>query len=283
MLEFLVLASSNIEMQRYSKLHPVSRSEQAISDAWKTKFEQAYEKAKLCFGHTQEFAKMQAIYEKKNSQIREIKLKQKLFWVGFISLPLVILGLFLALGFGIKDIQDKQRIEAENYEEILRVQREEGQYARHMHTSTGNFGVYQVEKQAEVGTAGANALGQMGANGAGCVNLGGGEGFNMAAMMASMAVGGALGHNIAGAMNNMMGGITQPTPPPIPAVQYHVAVNGQPTGAFDLPALTQMAAAGQLSPDSLVWKSGMAQWAKAGTTEELNRIFGAIPPIPSES
>ena len=127
----------------------------------------------------------------------------------------------------IKDIADKQRIEAENYEETLRIQREEGQYAQHLHTRTANFGAYQVEKQAEVGVAGANALGQMGANGAGDINLGGGggdgTGFNMAAMMASMAVGGAVGQNIAGAMNNMMGGINQQAapgavPPPIPTV-----------------------------------------------------------------
>ena len=148
----------------------------------------------------------------------------------------------------IKDIADKQRIEAENYEETLRIQREEGQYAQHMHTRTANFGAYQVEKQAEVGVAGAQALGQMGANGAGDVNIGGGgdgTGFNMAAMMASMAVGGAVGQNIAGAMNNMMGGINQQTtpgavPPPIPTVAYHVAVNGQATGPFDISILTQM-------------------------------------------
>jgi hypothetical protein len=54
----------------------------------------------------------------------------------------------------IKDIHDKQRIEAENYEESLRIQREEGAYAQHMHTRTANFGAYQVEKQAEVGVAG---------------------------------------------------------------------------------------------------------------------------------
>ena len=55
----------------------------------------------------------------------------------------------------IKDISNKQRIEAENYEETLRIQREEGQYAQRMHTRTENFGAYQVEKQAEVGVAGA--------------------------------------------------------------------------------------------------------------------------------
>lgn len=181
------------------------------------------------------------------------------------------------------------RVEAEtqDYVERLRIQREEGQYAMHKQTQTANIGVFQVEKQAEVGVAGAQALGQMGANGAGDVSLGGsGEGFNMAAMMASMAVGGAVGQNIAGAMNNMMGGINQQitpgaVPPPIPAVAYHVAVNGQATGPFDLSVLTQMAAAGQLTADSLVWKNGMAQWAKAGTVDELKNLFAnAMPPIP---
>lgn len=181
------------------------------------------------------------------------------------------------------------RVEAEtqDYVERLRIQREEGQYAMHKQTQTANIGAFQVEKQAEVGVAGAQALGQMGASGAGDVNLGGsGEGFNMAAMMASMAVGGAVGQNIAGAMNNMMGGINQQTtpgavPPPIPAVAYHVAVNGQATGPFDISVLTQMAAAGQLTADSLVWKNGMAQWAKAGTVDELKNLFAnAMPPIP---
>lgn len=183
----------------------------------------------------------------------------------------------------IKDIHAKQRIEAEHYEGTLRIQREEGQYAQHKQTQTANLGAFQVEKQAEVGVAGANALGQMGANGAGDVNLGGGgDGFNMAAMMASMAVGGAVGQNIAGAMNNMMGGMGQPTmtPPPIPTVAYHVAVNGQATGPFDIATLEQMVNARQLTANSLVWKAGMEQWAKAGSVEELKTLFITMPPIP---
>ena len=182
------------------------------------------------------------------------------------------------------------RIEAEtqDYVERLRIQREEGQYAMHKQTQTANIGAFQVEKQAEVGIAGAQALGQMGANGAGDVNLsGGGEGFNMAAMMASMAVGGAVGQNIAGAMNNMMGGINQQTapgavPPPIPTAAYHVAVNGQATGPFALSTLAQMTANGQLTGDSLVWKNGMAQWEKAIAVDELKGLFSKMPPIPEE-
>ena len=183
------------------------------------------------------------------------------------------------------------RVEAEtqDYVERLRIQREEGQYAMHKQAQTANIGAFQVEKQAEVGVAGAQALGQMGANNAGDVNLsGGGDGFNMAAMMASMAVGGAVGQNIAGAMNNMMGGINQQTtpgavPPPIPTVAYHVAVNGQATGPFDISVLAQMIVAGQLTADSLVWKNGMVQWAKAGTVDELKNLFSNVmPPIPPQ-
>lgn len=181
------------------------------------------------------------------------------------------------------------RIEAEtqDYVERLRIQREEGQYAQHKQTQTANLRAFQVEKQAEVGVAGAQALGQMGANGSGDVNWDGGYGFNMAAMMASMAVGGAVGQNIAGAMNGMMSGINQPIqppviPPPVPPVSYYVAVNGQAIGPFDLSVLTQMAASGQLMANTLAWKDGMAQWAEARTIDGLKNLFDVMPPIPNE-
>lgn len=190
----------------------------------------------------------------------------------------------------VKDIAAKQRIEAEHYEGTLRIQREEGQYAQHKQTQSANIGAFQVEKQAEVGVAGANALGKMGENGAGDINLsgGGGTGFNMAAMMASMAVGGAVGQNIAGSMNNMMSGINQmpqtsTTPPPVPVVTYNVAVNGQATGPYDINTLQQMIMAGQLSASSLVWKTGMREWTRADSVEELSNLFNtSLPPIPQE-
>lgn len=176
--------------------------------------------------------------------------------------------------------------ETQDYMERLRIQREEGQYAMHKQTQSANIGAFQVEKQAEVGVAGANALGQMGANGAGSVDLGGsGTGFNPAAMMAGMAVGGAVGQNMAGIMNNAMSGINQPvqssvTPPPVPTASYHIAVNGQATGPYDINTLRQMTATGQFSSESLVWKSGMSEWVKAETVDELKSIFAVMPPIP---
>lgn len=181
----------------------------------------------------------------------------------------------------IKDIHDKQRIDVEHYEDNLRIQREEGQYVQRMQTRTANFGAYQVEKQAEVGVAGANAFGQMNANGVGNVDMSGGTGFNPAAMMAGMAMGGAMGQNFAGMMNNAMAGVNQPmqpgaVPPPIPAVAYHVAINGQSAGPFEMSVLKQMATNGQLTASSLVWKSGMAQWTEAGSVAELQGLFPDI-------
>ncbi len=179
-----------------------------------------------------------------------------------------------------KDV-DTARVQAqtEDYVERLRIQREEGQYAQHKQTQAQFINAFKVEKQAEVGIAGADALGKMGSNGAGSVNLGGdGSGFNPASMMAAMAVGGAVGQNIAGTMSGMMGGMQQQTPPPVPVTTYHVAVNGQSTGPYDLTILSQMVSSGTLTTESLVWKPGMIEWVKAGTINELESIFAMTPP-----
>ena len=188
-----------------------------------------------------------------------------------------------------KDITTaKTQAENTDYVERLRIQREEGQYAQHKQTQSANIGAFQVEKQAEVGIAGAEALGHMGENGAGGVDLGnGGAGFNPAAMMAGMAVGGAVGQNIAGTMNGMLSGNNHQAamgavPPPVPTISYHIAVNGQATGPYDMNTLAQMVTAGQFMPDSLVWKSGMKAWLRADAVDDLKGLFNNVmPPIPT--
>ena len=183
----------------------------------------------------------------------------------------------------IRNIHDKQRIEAANYEETLRIQREEAQYAQHKQTQTANLGAFQMEKQAEVGVAGAQALGHMGANGAGDVDLGGNAGFNPAAMMAGIAMGGAVGQNIAGMMNSAMSPMSKPVavPPPVPTSMYHVVVNGEATGPFDMAALRNLAASGKLMSDSYVWTAGMSDWVRAENISELQILLSNnTPPIP---
>lgn len=186
----------------------------------------------------------------------------------------------------LKNISDKQRIEMENYEGTLKIQREEGQYAQHKQTQSNNMGAFQIEKQSEVGIAGANALGKMGENGAGSVDLnGGGTGFNPAAMMAGMALGGAVGQNIAGTMNGIMQNnipTSNMTPPSIPTTKYYVANNGQQTGPFDKETLKKMVEDGKMNKETLVWKDGMSDWTRAGSIDELKELFPNIPSIPTE-
>ncbi len=183
-------------------------------------------------------------------------------------------------GVDLETMQVKAGIDLENYAETLRIQREEGQYAMHKQTQTTNLGAFQLEKQTEVGLAGAGALGQMGANGAGAVNLGGGASFNPASMMASMSVGGVVGKNIAGVMNATMAEVTSatPTPPPVPQSKYFVAVDGKPTGPFDMETLSNMAVEGKLTNNSLIWKQGMDNWVSAESIPELKKIL--LSPIP---
>ena len=190
----------------------------------------------------------------------------------------------------IKQMQDMQRVQMENLEETQRIQREEMQRAQKLQTESANLSAFQIEKQSEVGIAGANALGQMGANGGVGVSLGNGGGFNPAGMMAGMAMGSAIGQNMAGMMNGALGGVNQQVPPqmpgmnvpPVPPVsQYNVAVNGQNTGPYTIQVLSQMAASGQFTKDSLVWKSGMANWQKAEEVAELAPLFvPSAPPVP---
>lgn len=181
----------------------------------------------------------------------------------------------------IKNMQDMQRINAENTEAILRAQREEAQYAWHKQTQSENMDAYRLEQQAAVGIAGANALGQLGANGA--MEMAGG-GMNPAMMMTGMAIGGAIGQNMSGIMNNMMVGLhtneQSAVMPSIPETVYNVAVGGQPTGPYNLSALSKMASDGRFTKDSLVWKAGMSSWERAEMIEELRAILYKIPPIP---
>jgi membrane protease subunit (stomatin/prohibitin family) len=185
----------------------------------------------------------------------------------------------------IKNMEDTQRINAENMQDSLKIQREELQRAQKLQTEGANFSVHQLNQQTLVAKTAAESLGQMG-QGAG-VSLGeGGGGFNPAGMMAGMAMGGAVGQQMAGMMGGMMQGMNQPPPggmpgmAPPPLAQYNVAVNGQTTGPFNVQQLSQMAASGQLTAQTMVWKQGMAAWAAAGTVQDLAQIFASAAPPP---
>jgi membrane protease subunit (stomatin/prohibitin family) len=112
----------------------------------------------------------------------------------------------------------------------------------------------------------------------------------LAAAGAGAGLGLGIGGQMAGAMGSMLTGQAQPpiqpaaggasaVPPPVSLkVQFYVAVNGQQAGPFDMSTLQQMAQAGQLTRDSLVWKQGMAAWDVAGKIAEMSPLFADVPP-----
>ena len=182
----------------------------------------------------------------------------------------------------IKNLQDTQKINATNMEETLRIQREEAQRAQKLQTEGQNISVHQLNQQTKVAQTAAESMGKMGSGGGSGGSGGGGGMMDPGSMMASMAMGGAVGQGMAGAVGGMMGGMNQEkqTPPPPPSVQYNISVNGQQSGPFGWEQLKQMVESGQITKGTHVWKQGMAGWELASDVEELASLFGAVPPPP---
>jgi membrane protease subunit (stomatin/prohibitin family) len=177
----------------------------------------------------------------------------------------------------IKNMQDMQSINSQNMEETLRIQREEAQRAQKLQTETNFIGTHALNQQSDVLKTAAQNLGEMGS-----MNTGGGGGMNPAGMMTGMMLGGAMGNQMAGMMNNMGQNMQQQqnTPPPPPSISYNISVNGQNSGPFNWQQLQQLVQNGQLTPNTHVWKQGMAGWEVAGNVPELGNLFASTPPPP---
>ncbi|MCH5176603.1 MAG: DUF4339 domain-containing protein, partial [Prevotellaceae bacterium] len=101
-----------------------------------------------------------------------------------------------------------------------------------------------------------------------------------AGMMTGMMMGGAMGQQMASMMQNMGQQMQtgMQSPPAMPNVQYHVSINGQQSGPFNMQQMQQMVQNGQLTPQTYVWKAGMANWDLAGNVTEMASLFA--PPAP---
>lgn len=178
-----------------------------------------------------------------------------------------------------RNLDQTQEINAENMSETLRIQRETAERFQHLQMETQHLPAHQINQQTRVLSAAADSLGAMGEMQLG----GGGGGFNPVGMMTGLAVGGVMGNQMANMMNVAAQPIQQP--PPLPQIQYHVNVNGQSAGPFNLQQLQGMTVNGQLSETTHVWKPGMAGWETAGNVVELAPVFSAAraqvpPPLP---
>ena len=102
----------------------------------------------------------------------------------------------------------------------------------------------------------------------------------------SLGAGMAMGNQMAANMAAQQAQHRQPAqpaggPPPLPgaaAPEWYLGLGGQQAGPFDLPALQQKIATGELTRDTLAWKQGQAAWTPAGQIPELSGLFGMLPP-----
>ena len=94
--EFLILSKSNIEIDLYENTQ-IKSARLAISDAWKAKFEQAYQKAKLLLKNDDRMIEIDAMYKEINHSINKAKRKT---WV-ILGVVFGILVVMYASIFGI--------------------------------------------------------------------------------------------------------------------------------------------------------------------------------------
>lgn len=71
----------------------------------------------------------------------------------------------------------------------------------------------------------------------------------------------------------------QGTPPPLPGeTLYHVAIDGQQAGPFNLSQLGELVEKQVLNRDTLVWKKGLPAWVPAGEQADLQSLWTMTPP-----
>ncbi|MEU6562387.1 SPFH domain-containing protein [Nocardia nova] len=123
-----------------------------------------------------------------------------------------------------------------------------------------------------------------------------GSGAVGAAMQAGIgvALGGQLAGTVQGGFAAPQGGYQQgqpqqgygqqpqgQQPPPLPGQQqFHIDLDGQAAGPFQLDQLRGYVSSGQLTAQTNVWTNGMQAWTAAGQVPALQSLFSGPPPLP---
>ena len=99
--EFLILSQSNIDMEVYSSEHgQVNQNDvrMIVSNAWKSKFEQAYQKSRIVFKNDPRLEEIQKLYDETNKNIIKAKTKiWKIFGLVFAGLIVIYIIMFLLI------------------------------------------------------------------------------------------------------------------------------------------------------------------------------------------
>lgn len=94
-MEFMILASSNIDAQK--------DIDDEVTKAWRSKLEQVYQKAEITMGGHPDFVQVKSIYDRKKEELKNNKVKALLlgaglfFLWGMLSNPAATIGIIIGI------------------------------------------------------------------------------------------------------------------------------------------------------------------------------------------
>lgn len=130
MLEFMILATSNMNMNAYDSTNTATtKAEKEICAAWLSKVQQVYEKAKRSYSTDTTFTEIKALYDSCNDEIKKSKKKGVVKWVlmfGWMPTLFAVIFLWIGIYSPIDEKKEVARLDAIVAE--IEIQLAEGQY-----------------------------------------------------------------------------------------------------------------------------------------------------------
>ena len=130
MLEFMILATSSMNMDAYDALKTnVTKSDKEINAAWFSKVQQVYEKAKRSYSADNVFVEIKALYDECNKKINRTKKKGVIKYVLLVGwMPILFIALFLWAAVYAPFDEKKEVARLEAIVEEIEEQLEKGQF-----------------------------------------------------------------------------------------------------------------------------------------------------------
>lgn len=150
MLEFMILATSNMNMRTYDSANTdVSKSEKEVNAAWFSKVQQVYEKAKRSYSADNVFTEIQALYDSCNVEIKKSKKKGIIKWVLMLGwVPVVWIVILVSLAITEPKKEEKEIERLDNIVLDVRQALDHGEYAHALRIADSiDYQRYDVEME----------------------------------------------------------------------------------------------------------------------------------------
>lgn len=114
-LEFMILATSNVDMPMYSSLDTPTAGVKAMTEAWNAKIRQVYAKAKNTYKSDPDFSRIQELYDSFYADIAKHKKKKIIKWgllIGWLPLLWAVILIPLIISAPKNEAKENERLEA---------------------------------------------------------------------------------------------------------------------------------------------------------------------------